>query len=677
MLKPYQRDILEYLKEHYAQYSKKFTLYGIADAAHTLGIASEGTVRTFLKQLIKDGVVRTSGTLSEKGAVEYKVTAQIEQYKGPIGFAKLPMKTPSKSERALVNISNEFQGIAGYFAPFENKTDIIGALIRESKLPSLFTKYEPVFNQNMLKFIDQIIEKSLEKGVIITGEPGIGKSMFLYFIWKRLKERDILFGKVISDEIKHYHHNKDIVLYYDDLRKSDTRLIDNLVRHSKPKNIIITCRTYEYEAIDEETDGALSDLFYRKEMKPSDFSDEYMKNILNLYLSAYHMDIEEAALDLIIKKSKGLPLYLYQIVKQLSEEEHIKKITKRILEKNHIPAGITELITDIIYKEVGQKKDIAAFIILHGIAKYTNHGSVHGLHLIAFESRVRKELEKQGINPGNFFPKHILNYYDLLDKYYLPHDYWIDIFKNPTSIQNAINISKHKVTKKKLESIQQAINCSDKIHPPDLIKLSMRDALASLIGNAESGQEHNLWAFILLWYTDVLEFNGVRGCCTEEERKYLQANLKMIQRYRKQIENNPELFHKMITLAYSTFYILRKASVYMKQTNQTHQNECLRVEISLFPGSGALGNEGVRWGELLIKNTIPTKKNHMVLHIIYNEQWDLLAALRRIEDLRKHERRWRKMEKISKSKNKIKSKYEGGIEDRISALWLTPKDRLC
>ncbi|PKP59054.1 MAG: hypothetical protein CVT89_01715, partial [Candidatus Altiarchaeales archaeon HGW-Altiarchaeales-2] len=265
--------------------------------------------------------------------------------------------------------------------------------------------------------MDNIIKESDNRAVIITGEPGIGKSTLLFLLFKKLKK----VYKLIGTEFYSLHGR---YLFYDsrNILKDDDEFIRAIFR-KQAKNVIFAIRKPLLEKIKNKFSegGEFEKVFSIIEIK---YSKEFLKDLLNEKLKKNGIKADEYAINKIIEKSEGNTLYITTLVDEL-KNKGIKEISREIAEK--LPAGIKKLIKQIMddsFIKGGYKGDIIIMALLsryEKINEYIFESLKNSLNSLSSEFKIW-EIGSADVTKYPYYKK-------IGNDFLLPHPWWNEIIK--------------------------------------------------------------------------------------------------------------------------------------------------------------------------------------------------------------------------------------------------------
>ena len=268
--------------------------------------------------------------------------------------------------------------------------------------------------------------------VIITGDAGVGKTSLLYCILvetSRIRNTCLL---VPGTNIGTIHEKLGMILFVDDLPHT----VLNLETIFRAKNIIATARIHDWLELVRNYPQLKANFI---ELKLEKASDEFLKTLALRLLSQYKIDYDEKAVNIVVKKAQGIPMYVYQLIKDLLLIKHKRGFAKLDIKMAEtIPRGMYEYIGELLVNTIANKKGGKAMIAALKCISLLKGKAINALHLaILYEGLCIKLGEKP--NWDLYSDIHHLMLYDpskMLIK--IPHDMWIDVLRGASRILSPI-----------------------------------------------------------------------------------------------------------------------------------------------------------------------------------------------------------------------------------------------
>ncbi len=316
-------------------------------------------------------------------------------------------------------------------------------------LPSYIDKVvilDPLREEIIRKAVDLLLRN---QHVLIVGDPGVGKTTLLYFIWKEIAKRGIktcyvpynvsripeFDGIILIDDI--------LVNYRDALRS---------VLQVRQGTILATARRGELKEIMDilrMDQVSFRDIFNVLELKPfldpALIRDVFLRHINEngLILDKRYSD---AIIEQVVKKSEGYPVYIYMLVNDALSEGR-RRITLSFV--NSIPKGLSRYVETTIQRIVRDIPAVmdkmtvlnSALLTLYIMAKYIVGGIhidlLHGLLVTAYSRLKHQKITHELILSMTSALERIVRHLVKVGKYtyMFPHRVWNNVLLNPkTSI---------------------------------------------------------------------------------------------------------------------------------------------------------------------------------------------------------------------------------------------------
>jgi len=355
----------------------------------------------------------------------------------------------TKSIKKIEEMAEETRELVRYW---EDITDITpNSFLEKTKPgPQIIPPEDIVTDEYLDKLVDKCIKTAEEKAVVITGFAGSGKSILLYLIWKKLKEKGYGIGLINEGKsITDIHLKKNFFLLYDDLQeRSNIEIILSFT--GAIKKVILTCRTEEYEDIKNFIKCHLRPEYLRaieeikiesKEKVEIDGKEisrfKSYKEMLKNHLKLNGISWDEQSLDVAVESSEYLPVYLLEFAKNFKSQFNSDCLTVEIAEK--LPKGVLELFGIIFYSKFvsavdEQGKKLPKKSSLASLMAIVNTSSMM-LHKTHFE-KLEEEMNEI-FGDENRFPEGLLNYSDEKETLSVPYTYW----KNAIDIESLNKIN--------------------------------------------------------------------------------------------------------------------------------------------------------------------------------------------------------------------------------------------
>jgi len=282
------------------------------------------------------------------------------------------------------------------------------------------------------------------KNVLIEGSPGTGKTALMFMILKQLASTyRIGYINEGATSIGREHIERGVIIFYDDIPRMNRGALKSIIKHNIG-GIIATARTEEAMALKRLSGIDLYSVFNVVKIAP--LSDEKIEIMLRNYLASEAIRIEdESAIKEVVKKASGLPVYVWQVVRELK----IMKKNLTIEYARAIPTGMLDYIDDILWRVLGgvpeRYEALITLLIMTDFLKYSIHQDLYNyIYLLAKEKRLKKKLTLDDILLDPVIED--ITRYLAKDKitfsFRLPHDSWADVLRGRSSGPIAPEISK-------------------------------------------------------------------------------------------------------------------------------------------------------------------------------------------------------------------------------------------
>ncbi|MEX0568409.1 MAG: hypothetical protein Q6363_004510, partial [Candidatus Njordarchaeota archaeon] len=315
-----------------------------------------------------------------------------------------------------------------YYRILRSLNDLVG----ESgvlRLPSyIFDIF--VFDDIRLRVLRQA-QKDIVSGerVLITGKAGTGKTALMAIILKNLFEYGYGLGAIFEDAtmIAKKHEEQGIILFFDDIIRLSKIALRSIIKNN-PRLIVATIRAEELRSFESKLGKRVSKVF--KIYKISPMSEESIEKILLRIADKENIRVDEDAKDIVVSKSGNLPIYIWQLIRDL------KVNRKDVLDREfaeRIPHGMLEYVDDILWKVLDDHEEkfeiLLTLRILADMPNYEMHQDLMNTVFAISKSRIHgKEVDLRSALLSDIYG-HIVRYLfkTVYYSFRLPHDSWVDV----------------------------------------------------------------------------------------------------------------------------------------------------------------------------------------------------------------------------------------------------------
>jgi len=298
---------------------------------------------------------------------------------------------------------------------------------------------------------------SMGRNVLLVGEPGTGKTALMFIILQQIaKTKRIAYIREGATSIGREHERQGIVLFYDDLPRMNREALKSILKN-RVKMILATARKEELEFVRRIVGIDILEEFEPIEVPP--MSKEKLREMLLRYATEEAIRIaDQEAIDEVVEKAGGLPVYIWQVIREL----RIRKEPLTIEFAKTIPQGMLDYIDDILWRALGGRPEryeaLLTLLCMTDFVKYAVHQDLYNyIYMRAKELRIKRKVTLDEIMLdetleaiSRYLAREATTY-----SFRLPHDSWADVLKGKSRGPMASEISKINMifSKKKRQSL--------------------------------------------------------------------------------------------------------------------------------------------------------------------------------------------------------------------------------
>jgi len=330
-----------------------------------------------------------------------------------------------------------------YYVVVKSLSELLGeeGILRlPSYLPDVFV-FDDARRRAVSDAVDYLVHGD---NVLIEGSPGTGKTALMFMVLRELSSRFGI-GYIVEGvtSIGNEHFDRRVVLFYDDLPRMNPDALRSIVKNMV-RGIIATARSEEVVLIKRVLGIDLYEYFRPVRLPP--LSDEKIREILLRYLDVEVVKVlEDEAVDEVVKKAGGLPVYVWQVVRELK----IRRESLTLSFAKSIPQGMLDYVDDILWRLLGGKPEryevILTLLCMTDFARYAVHQDLFTyIYLVAKERRIKKRLSLEDIvmdvvieDIARYLAREGASY-----AFRLPHDSWADVLRGKSNGPMASEIAK-------------------------------------------------------------------------------------------------------------------------------------------------------------------------------------------------------------------------------------------
>ncbi|MGQ4891320.1 MAG: tetratricopeptide repeat protein [Candidatus Njordarchaeia archaeon] len=299
------------------------------------------------------------------------------------------------------------------------------------RLPS-YLPNEYVMDEEREIALNKAVEATVKgSNVLICGKPGTGKTAFMFIVLKKLVDMGYTVGLIREgvNFIGNDHVAQGVILFYDDLPRMNRSALESISKN-KVRGLVATARSEELSEL-RRIMGEVLDTYEIIDLLTMD--KRYLRQILVRFTSREGIKIiDESAVDVVCNKAQGLPVYIWQLVREL----RIKKMDLTMDFAEKIPQGMFDYVDDILWRVLDEHEErydvLLTLLIMSDMPRFALHQDLYNsVFVVSKERRVERRLELETALFSDLLDR-ITRYLSRESKTYsfrLPHDSWGDVLK--------------------------------------------------------------------------------------------------------------------------------------------------------------------------------------------------------------------------------------------------------
>ncbi len=263
------------------------------------------------------------------------------------------------------------------------------------------SKRDPIISESIENKLDYAIKKIKNKeNIFIIGEKGIGKTTFMYLLYKKLQKENnkiYIVHALLNPDYEGIYFIDNVDQVIDDISTLNTFLNSTFV---------VSCRKNNW--LEKGFRPFRGDLI---ELSPQDFDFKTLRNILISILDSEKFLYSEEGLDEAVRRSGGVPIYFDSLMMFLKSRNSLLSLDLAKI----VPAEFYSIIANTII-DLG-KNEFMMWILF--IIANSKNNRLHYLHI----EELKKLLAEKNVK-GEFIEDYVSFSGDI---YFLRHDVWKDL----------------------------------------------------------------------------------------------------------------------------------------------------------------------------------------------------------------------------------------------------------
>ncbi|UCF77861.1 MAG: hypothetical protein JSW03_07030, partial [Candidatus Eiseniibacteriota bacterium] len=311
--------------------------------------------------------------------------------------------------------------------------------------------------------VGKVLGKEEKGGIVfVTGQPGSGKTVFLYLVCKELLARG---GNVSWLSGPLVEHNEDVVLF-DDLDRLASNVFSSLVSRP-PSRALFSCRVHELEYLK----SLLGERFFSHSEVSVELSGvenrRFIRDVAGNMARNMDIDILPGALSALARRKGIVPLFVTTLLEEIRAKGG-SKLTVALASR--MPTAFAQVILRALDSTLRalntQKERKVRVLVLAALALYGK--PINFLHLRAVELQLAKRIEEGAPRVKRFKRGHLplpLREAPDTGRIWFIHDAWSDVLRSPEMV------SQKSATGRLLSGLMQRVELGQ------FLRSSLREAI--------------------------------------------------------------------------------------------------------------------------------------------------------------------------------------------------------